>query len=107
MLSVTQKIKEKYDLASKTENPDSDHPLLQQRFGDLIKNIDEFLHSTWSCVGFVVDRDIARAFILKFSLEEIRAYQIMECLANWNMTLSWRKKNPKSVRNKDKLPFIP
>ena len=54
---LVQKNEELLDLASKTENPDSIYPVLEQWLDDKTKNNDKFLLAARSYIDSVADRD--------------------------------------------------
>ena len=52
-----QKKEELFDLAIKTENPDSIYPALEQWLDDVTKNNDRFLLAARNYIDSVADRD--------------------------------------------------
>ena len=59
-----QKNEELFDLASKTENPDSIYLVLEHWLDDVTKNNDKFLNAARSYIDSVADRDIVRQGVI-------------------------------------------
>ena len=53
---LVQKNEENFDLASKTDNPDSFYPALEKLLDDVTKNNEKFLLAARSYIGSVADR---------------------------------------------------
>ena len=87
---------ELFDLATKSENPDSIYPVVEQWLDDVTKKIDDFLQSAGNYIDSFPDQETVGECI------NLRVNKKQD--VNAERRLSHGKNERRRLRNKDKMP---